>query len=278
LWKSVRLDEITGLLQMRNRYYSVELGRFLTRDPLGVWGDGMNLGNEVGYAGNRVLTFSDALGLQTEIVTSRMFQEMTGIAADMASQAPADQAGRQAVHDRFAEAVLASLKGHGVKPYLGSGIPVPGQPGKKTAPDGYGDIDGDLFVRWKNSLWVESKCSASTWSLTSSSGQLQKQIDVMSTRTAGTLHLVMTGDACISPDVVAYAKTKGVRLLVSTLLRRPAADGGYEVSVSYPMPLTPGKDSMGRTISESAPILAVSAIIQALVDQGVPSMGSWHAP
>ncbi|MBZ0221188.1 MAG: hypothetical protein K8I01_12250, partial [Candidatus Methylomirabilis sp.] len=35
LWKSIRLDEITGLLQMRNRYYSTELGRFLTRDPLG---------------------------------------------------------------------------------------------------------------------------------------------------------------------------------------------------------------------------------------------------
>jgi RHS repeat-associated protein len=64
LWKSVRLDEITGLLQMRHRYYSVELGRFLTRDPLGVWGDGLNLGNEVGYAGNRPLVVGDPLGLQ----------------------------------------------------------------------------------------------------------------------------------------------------------------------------------------------------------------------
>jgi RHS repeat-associated protein len=65
LWKSVRLDEVTGLLQMRNRYYSVELGRFLTRDPLGVWGDGMNGGNEVGYAGNRPLILGDPSGLQT---------------------------------------------------------------------------------------------------------------------------------------------------------------------------------------------------------------------
>jgi hypothetical protein len=31
LWKAVRLDEVTGLLQMRNRYYSVETGRFLTQ-------------------------------------------------------------------------------------------------------------------------------------------------------------------------------------------------------------------------------------------------------
>jgi hypothetical protein len=52
---------------MRNRYYSVELGRFLTRDPLGVWGDGMNLGNEVGYAGNRPLVVGDPLGLQSNV-------------------------------------------------------------------------------------------------------------------------------------------------------------------------------------------------------------------
>jgi RHS repeat-associated protein len=66
LWKSVRLDEITGLLQMRNRYYSVELGRFLTRDPLGVWGDGLNGGNEYGYVGNRPLSRGDRYGLQTD--------------------------------------------------------------------------------------------------------------------------------------------------------------------------------------------------------------------
>jgi RHS repeat-associated protein len=71
LWKSVRLDEITGLLQMRNRYYSVELGRFLTRDPLGVWGDGMNLGNEVGYAGNRPLVLGDPLGSYTVFIIAR---------------------------------------------------------------------------------------------------------------------------------------------------------------------------------------------------------------
>jgi RHS repeat-associated protein len=67
LWKAVRLDEVTGLLQMRNRYYSVETGRFLTRDPIGVWGDLGNLGNEYGYAWQRQLVVGDTYGLQSGI-------------------------------------------------------------------------------------------------------------------------------------------------------------------------------------------------------------------
>jgi RHS repeat-associated protein len=64
LWKAIRLDEITGLLQMRHRYYSVELGRFLTRDPIGVWGDQLSFGNEHCYAGGSPLVRGDVLGLQ----------------------------------------------------------------------------------------------------------------------------------------------------------------------------------------------------------------------
>jgi RHS repeat-associated protein len=78
LWKSVRLDEITGLLQMRNRYYSVELGRFLTRDPLGVWGDGMNLGNEVGYCNCDPLAGADPMGLQTSPKPPQVGSERRG--------------------------------------------------------------------------------------------------------------------------------------------------------------------------------------------------------
>jgi RHS repeat-associated protein len=65
LWKAVRLDEVTGLLQMRNRYYSVETGRFLSSDTLGVWADQYNWGNEYAYAGQRPLTLGDPDGLQT---------------------------------------------------------------------------------------------------------------------------------------------------------------------------------------------------------------------
>lgn len=64
LWKAIRLDHETGLLYMRNRYYSTATGRFLTRDPIGTWGDVGNMGNECAYAGNSPLTRSDPLGLQ----------------------------------------------------------------------------------------------------------------------------------------------------------------------------------------------------------------------
>lgn len=68
LWKAIRLDEITGLLQMRNRYYSVEMGRFLTSDPIGVWQDRANAGNEYCYVGDRVLSVGDQFGLQADTV------------------------------------------------------------------------------------------------------------------------------------------------------------------------------------------------------------------
>jgi hypothetical protein len=49
---------------MRNRYYSVETGRFLSGDPIGVWGDRINIGNQYGYVGERGLVLRDPLGLQ----------------------------------------------------------------------------------------------------------------------------------------------------------------------------------------------------------------------
>jgi RHS repeat-associated protein len=66
LWKAVRLDAETGLLYMRNRYYSTGLGRFLTRDPIGVWGDELNYGNETAYAAASPLSLGDPFGLQGE--------------------------------------------------------------------------------------------------------------------------------------------------------------------------------------------------------------------
>jgi RHS repeat-associated protein len=65
-WKAVRIDPETGLCYMRHRYYAPQWGRFLTQDPLGVWGDPVNLGNGYAYVGNMVLILSDRFGLQTD--------------------------------------------------------------------------------------------------------------------------------------------------------------------------------------------------------------------
>jgi RHS repeat-associated protein len=80
LWKAVRLDAETGLLYMRNRYYSTGLGRFLTRDPIGVWGDYVNVGNAYSYCGCRPLTHGDAFGLQADVGGIVGFSSSGGVA------------------------------------------------------------------------------------------------------------------------------------------------------------------------------------------------------
>jgi RHS repeat-associated protein len=64
LYKAMRLDPETGNCYVRNRFYDPRTGRFLSRDPIGVWGDAGNLGNEYAYAWNRPLVVGDRLGLQ----------------------------------------------------------------------------------------------------------------------------------------------------------------------------------------------------------------------
>ncbi len=59
-----RLDGETGLLYYRNRYYSPSLGRFVTGDPIGLWGDVHGVGNGYMYAGNSPAFLGDPFGLQ----------------------------------------------------------------------------------------------------------------------------------------------------------------------------------------------------------------------
>jgi RHS repeat-associated protein len=48
-WKGHRVDDETGFVYMRNRFYHTGWGRFLSSDPIGVWGDGGNHGNQYAY-------------------------------------------------------------------------------------------------------------------------------------------------------------------------------------------------------------------------------------
>ena len=58
-------DPATGLLYYRNRWYHPALGRFLTYDPIGLWGDPGNWGNGYGLSGDSPQWFSDPLGWRT---------------------------------------------------------------------------------------------------------------------------------------------------------------------------------------------------------------------
>ena len=55
-------DAETGLYDYRTRYLDTAMGRFTTRDAIGIWGDLNNLGNAYAYVGNRPLAATDPFG------------------------------------------------------------------------------------------------------------------------------------------------------------------------------------------------------------------------
>jgi len=60
-----RHDPETGFIYYRLRYYSPAMGRFITQDPIGNWGDAGNWGNAQAYAESAPATAGDPFGLLT---------------------------------------------------------------------------------------------------------------------------------------------------------------------------------------------------------------------
>jgi RHS repeat-associated protein len=63
LFAGRRYDPETGLYYFRARFYDPARGRFLQRDPIGMWTDDGNVGNGYTYVGNNPLSWTDPLGL-----------------------------------------------------------------------------------------------------------------------------------------------------------------------------------------------------------------------
>ncbi len=55
-------DPLSGLYNYRTRWMHPALGRFLTRDTIGLWGDPANLGNGTAYVGNAPWNWVDPWG------------------------------------------------------------------------------------------------------------------------------------------------------------------------------------------------------------------------
>ena len=105
-WKGHRVDPETGFVQMRHRYYSVVLGRFLSSDPLGVWGDLLSLGNSYCYGAGSPLTISDRLGLQSDGGGKSFLGELFAGIGDAAVEAyNGVVGGLNAAHDGIARTV-----------------------------------------------------------------------------------------------------------------------------------------------------------------------------
>ena len=62
LFTGRRFDPESGFYYYRARYYDPRVGQFTTRDPIGVWGDPLNMGNGYAYVGNNPWTLVDPIG------------------------------------------------------------------------------------------------------------------------------------------------------------------------------------------------------------------------
>jgi len=66
LYAGRRFDAFSGLYFMRARYYLPDMGRFTSRDPIGLWGDLNNWGNPFNYGGCNPLSGTDLFGFYFE--------------------------------------------------------------------------------------------------------------------------------------------------------------------------------------------------------------------
>lgn len=66
MFAGCRRDPETGLYYFQARYYDPLIGRYISRDPIGIWTDKMNLGNGFTYCGNNPVNRKDPSGLQQD--------------------------------------------------------------------------------------------------------------------------------------------------------------------------------------------------------------------
>ena len=85
LWGGSLYEPETNLYWMRNRYYHIDMHRFINQDPIGIWGDANNLGNGFAYVAGMVIEASDPSGLYVVIVVKRIFENDTFISGILAA-------------------------------------------------------------------------------------------------------------------------------------------------------------------------------------------------
>ncbi len=76
-----RYDAETGLMYYKHRYYSATLGRFMSRDPIGIWTDLGSMGNGYLYVGDNPSTWTDPYGTSFWNWVSKAVKTVAHIAA-----------------------------------------------------------------------------------------------------------------------------------------------------------------------------------------------------
>ncbi len=67
MFQGRRFDGETGMHYYRNRYYNTRFGRFISRDPMGIWEDNTSYGNMYLFAGANSINHRDSQGLYTDV-------------------------------------------------------------------------------------------------------------------------------------------------------------------------------------------------------------------
>ncbi|MCF6285265.1 MAG: hypothetical protein L3K26_08750, partial [Candidatus Hydrogenedentes bacterium] len=116
LFNGRRFDSDTGLYYYRTRYMNPEIGRFISRDTIGLWGDENNLGNPYTYAGNNPWSNLDPFGEDVVDDFNPYSKQKWGIAEGM-GRLPFQAA---AATVRFtSQDVHTALQGMGMVPVAG---------------------------------------------------------------------------------------------------------------------------------------------------------------
>ncbi|MFA5794301.1 MAG: SDR family NAD(P)-dependent oxidoreductase [Candidatus Brocadiia bacterium] len=104
-------DAESGLYYYRARYYSAEMGRFISKDPL----DDDSLFNAYAYVGNNPVNFADPMGLRPKGIgmagtgDKKMTQEEIDKAKMDAQSKPATKLGQPVNHDEYIKRIRKTL-------------------------------------------------------------------------------------------------------------------------------------------------------------------------
>jgi RHS repeat-associated protein len=107
LFTGQRYDAETGLYYYRLRNYDPQLGRFISPDPIGAWGDPNNLGNTYAYVGNSPWMGVEPMGLSMADIPDSLINEIQTVADSVMAMSPPPGLGKLDAgtwwHGRFRE-------------------------------------------------------------------------------------------------------------------------------------------------------------------------------
>ena len=143
-------EEGSKLYYYRNRYYDPEAGRFISRDPLGMWGDAGQRGNGQNYCGNNPINRIDPLGLTNDLWWAQQEASIGWLLNNSEGLTP-DQIRTLGIqYDVIAQVRDSFGRPSGTVRYEGTGFEAGGLAGDSGSA---GDVDAAYWGGFHDRLW-----------------------------------------------------------------------------------------------------------------------------